>query len=122
MSKKFKAKYTVDLTGVETLEGLNLATVVGKIDASELTADDLATLMVTKIKQVVADNDADGVLVYPDGTCDLVSSDALLEKCSTMLDELDTQLDSLAEAVNKAVEKKQPWYKRLWNKLFGKKK
>lgn len=113
MSKNFKPAYTVDLTNVDTLEDFNLEHIVSKLNASHLTADDLAMLMTTQMKHVITSNDADGVLIYPDGTCDLVRVEEMVEQVNNIV-------SALAETTVET-EKKQPWYKRLWNKLFGKK-
>lgn len=117
MSKNFKATYTVDLTNADTIEEFDLAHIVGKLNASELTVDDVSTLIVNKMTDVIEQNDADGILVYADGTCDLVDVDEILEQTADSL----VQLENTVDNVESFTKKKEPWYKRLWNKIFGKK-
>lgn len=118
MSKNFNSQYTVDLNGVESLGDLKVAEAVGKLNASELTPTDLAEIFNRQILNSIDENNAEALVIYKNGDTEFITVDALNSMADILSDGIT---DMINEAVNVATKKKEPWYKRLWHKIFPKK-
>lgn len=115
MSKNFKPKYTVDLTNVADLSDIYVAIATGKLNASEITPNDLATIFNNQILQDMKEHDARALVIYEDGTAEYVTLSVINAASTDLINFIQEVVDSLKP------EKKEPWYKRLWHKIFPKK-
>lgn len=126
MSKNFNPKYTIDLAEcqIDNFHDLELAELVGKLNASALTTDDVALLVDDQIRKIVEDCNLKYIAIDADGNAAPIPH-SLYDTVESSMQDLVDSLKGIINVVEEAVEeepKKEPWYKRAWHKIFPKKK
>lgn len=116
MSKNFKPEYEVNFVDndVDDLYSLNLAEIAGKLNASKLSTEDISVLTNDVIMNILDHYNAEAIVVDKDGNAYVVTSDDIDKQLTKLVGDI-------ADMVPKIFKKKEPWYKRLWHKIFPKK-
>lgn len=122
MSKNFNPKYTIDLTEcqIDDFHDLELAELVGKLNASALTTDDVALLVDDQIRKIIEDCNFKYITIDADGNTSAISHE-LYDIVEPSIQSLVDSLENITK-VAEEMPKKEPWYKRVWHKIFPKKK